>query len=1413
MRLDRMGILLLAFARFASIAGAEPIEERTPPSTDPFLEITPRAPFEAVSWDASGRLISATDTWFQAWDWRSQVEVWRRPVGLRGASHFAIDAEFAAVASTRELAILDLATAETVASWRIPKQKGDLITAMLFLPSGEAHHPALVVGTALGTLCTWRRWRDEETEPLCSTRHSTAIRALAWDPQDGKIFSAATNEIAFSRFESQSAATEQPMGKYIGRLWGSISELTLSRGEDLLAFSNQDGVVFIAPLTGVTQAKTLISGLGPIRTLTFLPDGITLLIGERQGRVNFLNTTTGTLTAPEAHHSSAVQAATLAPEGGLVATASADATLKVWDINTAELVTTLEGHARSIRLTAVSRDGRHLALLSSPFFLTVWDLKSGTEVFRADGRTELAAGMDERSVESLAIATGGQRVAFGLRTGEVLRASLSNHDSATTELIPNGRSPISALEFSPQGLLVAASNVGKIHRWSASGGKPSVLEDVAGSSIDHIAITDEAIFSAHRNGTVHRWPQDGGEPSVILQETGPLRGLMAQGPNMLTIKGDGSYLLFAGSGEVLADQLPPQPLHSAVMSTLSFGGDRRVWADGHGVVSVQKWRGGGFKDAWRLVSGARDTWAACSEDGLCRRQDDGTLLLRRPTGELRPISPPDSAPVEDLSFEVVSKAGPSNGSLGHIAISVKNNGDRAAHWVRLRASEGKAGGPTIFIAPPTLQVLPPGESTELAGKISTCRQMENPEAFKVQVDLEVLTATGSRKLDDPIDISSVVPKIEDFEVGLDDARLNLRVQFRNGPIPLKKGVFIQAKVRGISLPPKTLEGAIDAGELVRLELALPPDFSIQRDTIETEIWSLQHPAFRWTFTETIGDTPSFVSAALAFAGFLLGGFTLLWVSLFRFILDPSVKKIVTTPKELLQIPIDQLAKTAALLRRSRKLEIVLRQLGANPQSLRLASSLFIEDPKTRANTIGRLFSTAPQNEKAGFWKVKLGEDFPLGLSECLLHLPPAGLEAPEILEQLKDHSRGSQRITLVIADTIETQEELALRTGPENPFVAPDGRELTGLFLSPRPQERLAQVIANHVASIHVSPYQSQQGVKKESMFFGRQHFLTEILQNGPANYIVVGTRKIGKSSLLQAIKRRLAAEKDISCHYATLGSEDDILDRLAQLVGLGRKKATEKDLREFFNKDRRRFIFLLDEADSFIRLDKEDGYPTLQTLRSLSEEGKCHFILAGYWTLYRETQRNYQSPLKNFGESLPVGELELEACRSLAEEPMALLQIRFESDDLVDRLITQTGQRPNLIAAACHQMIKGLRPDSRILQSADLEAAFASQKMHEALQVGTLNEESPRLEKIVVYATVEQNEFTTTTLINTLHDLDIDVEIESLDDTLEKLCIACILRKTGPSRYTYQVPLYRSLMLEDDPHTRLAELTGSANR
>jgi hypothetical protein len=117
-----------------------------------------------------------------------------------------------------------------------------------------------------------------------------------------------------------------------------------------------------------------------------------------------------------------------------------------------------------------------------------------------------------------------------------------------------------------------------------------------------------------------------------------------------------------------------------------------------------------------------------------------------------------------------------------------------------------------------------------------------------------------------------------------------------------------------------------------------------------------------------------------------------------------------------------------------------------------------------------------------------------------------------------------------------------------------------------------------------ISPYQTRLGVRKETGFFGRTQILSEIQHREPANYLLVGGRQLGKSSLLLALSRRCQADESVDCRYVSVGKAT-IEPKLADALKMPSKSTLEAILEHLAEVEAgRRRLLLLDEADVFVQ-------------------------------------------------------------------------------------------------------------------------------------------------------------------------------------------------------------------------------------
>nr|VFJ55188.1 MAG: hypothetical protein BECKFW1821A_GA0114235_105216 [Candidatus Kentron sp. FW] len=537
---------------------------------------------------------------------------------------------------------------------------------------------------------------------------------------------------------------------------------------------------------------------------------------------------------------------------------------------------------------------------------------------------------------------------------------------------------------------------------------------------------------------------------------------------------------------------------------------------------------------------------------------------------------------------------------------------------------------------------------------------------------------------------------------------------------------------------------------------------------------------------------------------------------------PLVRRLSMEPMELLRLAPAQLPQARKLLTRTRRLDSVLRAAGVEGSALDSALEHGGQSAKERARQLAARLGVTAEALTGGLWRLGLGDGFPLNLNECLLCLPDDKQPAPALLSALAAEPETANRVVVILhpAESEQSRPHKAA-DDPGNLYVAPDAAGMTALLLSPDPVDAFSRIISAQIRLTRISPYQTGGGARRESMFFGRGQLIAHVMNRDLTNYLVVGGRQLGKSSLLQALARRYRDHPGVDCYY--LGLHDaTLVPYLARELGL----AADTDLEALIahlgqGEAGHRALFLIDEADEFVAAEVARGYATLRKFRSLSEEGRAYFVLAGFWELYRHVALDYQSPLKNFGEVLQVEALEPEACRSLATEPMARMGIGYREEAVLARLLEATGGRANLISIACNEILKKLgalkaEERRRHIDEEDVREALASRNMHMALD-GWENAISDdpseaRLGRMVVYATVSAGRFDLGGLAGALEAAGAGrIPTRDLEKTLELLSLAYLIGEED-GEYHYRVPLFRERMKKRAPERLLAdEVAGSA--
>ncbi|MFO0761690.1 MAG: two-component regulator propeller domain-containing protein [Byssovorax sp.] len=462
--------------------------------------------------------------------------------------------------------------------------------------------------------------------------------------------------------------------------------------------------------------------------------------------------------------------------------------------------------------------------------------------------------------------------------------------------------------------------------------------------------------------------------------------------------------------------------------------------------------------------------------------------------------------------------------------------------------------------------------------------------------------------------------------------------------------------------------------------------------------------------------------------------------------------------------------------------------------------------------------------------------YPCGITLLTAHLPyPAPLR--------------DQTIALVAIDPAESQRagsaptrdalEKALREAghpPELPFLLLGGDhtrdlipadfvallinepELKTLLFAKSPERTLAGLLHTR-GLLAVSPYSTAGAVKEGPMFFGRAALLREILVASSTQQLIVGPRRIGKTSFLKTLERDLSARRtDVEIVFLDLlGIHDPqkAARNLARQLDTALPPDADPDtaladlLRTHFRASsakKKTGVILIDEADGLVETDAAKGFPLLNAMRSLQAEGTCSFVLAGYLYLYREAL-NQRSPLFNFADRRLLGALEPEAARDLALVPMTRLGVDYADPALPTRIAERTGGYPSFIQLVCDAVLKELKGGDLTITAANVEQAEKSPRVRGELgDMFRLN--AGKITQIAVYGLLDRESFTRAdaeqALARTLGRAPLALVEQAL---LELRVFGLAVEQDG--RFTWAIPLLRDTLLAAEPELaarRLAE-------
>ena len=169
--------------------------------------------------------------------------------------------------------------------------------------------------------------------------------------------------------------------------------------------------------------------------------------------------------------------------------------------------------------------------------------------------------------------------------------------------------------------------------------------------------------------------------------------------------------------------------------------------------------------------------------------------------------------------------------------------------------------------------------------------------------------------------------------------------------------------------------------------------------------------------------------------------------------------------------------------------------------------------------------------------------------------------------------------------------------------------------------------------------------------FFGRKRELEKLVYN-EENYMVVGARRIGKTSLLREAGARLR-ENGEQVYYVPVqhcSNSSEVIQEIAKMLSsrhvanaVRRSKMLDENylhsiIKQLVSDTKKRAILILDELGNVITKSQKDDWRIIGILREYSHTGHIRVIASGFQEILIKQLRDFEGPFVNFAAVLRLG-------------------------------------------------------------------------------------------------------------------------------------------------------------------------------
>ena len=298
----------------------------------------------------------------------------------------------------------------------------------------------------------------------------------------------------------------------------------------------------------------------------------------------------GTLMPAMLRHEDRVSSVSFSPNGQLLASGSWDNTVKLWRRD-GTLVSTLEGHSDIVLGVSFSPDGQRLASASADKTIKIW---------RLDGTLLTTLTGHQAAVQSVSFSPNGQLIATASadKTIKIWRLDGgTNPEKLPLRTLTGHTDGVTSVSFSPDGQIIASASADKtIKLWHIDG---TLIRTLSGHTglVNSVSFSPDGrtLASASFDNTIKLWQSDDGS----FSDTETLSLLTLEGHSnwvsSVCFSPDGKTLISASRDKTIRLWSLDNPFvntlkgHESAVNAVSFNPDGQTLASGGDDKTVRLW--------------------------------------------------------------------------------------------------------------------------------------------------------------------------------------------------------------------------------------------------------------------------------------------------------------------------------------------------------------------------------------------------------------------------------------------------------------------------------------------------------------------------------------------------------------------------------------------------------------------------------------------------------------------------------------------------------------------------------------------------------------------------------------------------------------------------------------------------------